>query len=210
MQRLRMNGSVHPYFPTFPACTLLLPLGWQKLRFRSCRLIPLLNLFHVQCVTNGMICYEFTKILLGDQAAEITVTSPRLPNQQDCSAYTGHEILNSYVILAYVWYGTGETVGISLEVGVKRSCFCLVHVVRRLRKSAKSALSCHVCPSVLPFLGRHGTTQFPLDGFSWKFIIEDFSKIYRENSRSLKSDKNNGYFTWRRINIFCRISLVSF
>ena len=39
-----------------------------------------------------MICYEFSKIL-GDQAVEITVTSARLPDQQDCSACTGHEIL---------------------------------------------------------------------------------------------------------------------
>jgi len=45
-----------------------------------------------------MIRYEFTKILMGDQAAEITVTSLRLPDQQDCSAYTGNEILKSYVI----------------------------------------------------------------------------------------------------------------
>jgi hypothetical protein len=45
-----------------------------------------------------MICYEFTKILLGDQAPEITVTSARLPDQQDCSANTGHEILKSFVI----------------------------------------------------------------------------------------------------------------
>jgi len=45
-----------------------------------------------------MICYEFAKIPLGDQADEITVTTERLPDQQDCSAYTGYEILKSYVI----------------------------------------------------------------------------------------------------------------
>jgi len=56
------------------------------------------ELFYARCVTDGMICYEIAKILLGYQAAEITVTSGRLPDQQDCSAYTGHEILKSYVI----------------------------------------------------------------------------------------------------------------
>ena len=43
-------------------------------------------------------------------------------------------------------------------MGVKRSCYCLVHIVRRVRKSAKSALSCHVCPSVrMEQLGSHWT-----------------------------------------------------
>jgi hypothetical protein len=32
----------------------------------------------------------------------------------------------------------------------------------------------------------HGTTCLPLDGFSWKFIFEHFSKICRENSIFIK------------------------
>jgi len=36
-----------------------------------------------------------------------------------------------------------------------------------------------------------------------KFDIElFFSKIFRENQVSLKSDKNNGYFTWRPMYIY--------
>jgi hypothetical protein len=37
-------------------------------------------------------------------------------------------------------------------------------------------------PSVRP----HGTTRLPLDGFSWNFIFEHFSKIFRENSNLIK------------------------
>ena len=40
------------------------------------------------------------------------------------------------------------------------------------------------------------------------FIFDDFSKTNRENS-SLKSHKNNGYFTWRPIYIFDHILLSS-
>jgi len=32
----------------------------------------------------------------------------------------------------------------------------------------------------------HGTTRFSVDGFSWNFTLEDFSKIYWENSRFIK------------------------
>jgi hypothetical protein len=32
-----------------------------------------------------------------------------------------------------------------------------------------------------------GTTRLPLDGFSWNLILEDFSKIYRENSSFIKN-----------------------
>jgi hypothetical protein len=59
-------------------------------------------------------------------------------------------------------------------------------VFRRVRKIAKS--DCYlrhvlsVCPSVRP----HGTTRLRLDGFSWNFIFEDFSKICLENSSFIK------------------------
>jgi len=52
-----------------------------------------------------------------------------------------------------------------------------------------------------------GTTRLPLDGFSWNFIFDDFSKICRENQISLKSSKNKEYFTWRPIYIFCSFLL---
>jgi len=43
----------------------------------------------------------------------------------------------------------------------------------------------HASLSVCP----HGTTQFPLDVFSWNLIFDCFSKICREIRVSLKSDK---------------------
>jgi len=41
----------------------------------------------------------------------------------------------------------------------------------------------------------YGTTPLPLDGFSLNLIFEYFPKICRENSISLKSQKNSRYFT---------------
>ena len=62
----------------------------------------------------------------------------------------------------------------------------------RVRKIAKSNYWLrHVCP--------HGTTRFPLDGFSWNLIFIYFLKNCRKIQVPLKSDKNNGYFTWRSI-----------
>jgi len=53
----------------------------------------------------------------------------------------------------------------------------------------------------------NGTTRLPLDGFSQNFVYDNFSKNCRQNSISLKSDKNNGYFTTRSINIFISRSI---
>ena len=49
--------------------------------------------------------------------------------------------------------------------------------------------------SVRTFVRQHGTIRLPLGGFSLNLIFEDFSKICRENSSFVKSDKNNVYFT---------------
>ena len=49
----------------------------------------------------------------------------------------------------------------------------------------------------------HGRTLMTFD------IRVFFSKIFRKNQVSLKSDKNNGYFTSRPIYIFCHISVSS-
>jgi hypothetical protein len=43
----------------------------------------------------------------------------------------------------------------------------------------------------------HGTAWLPLDGFWWNLMFETFSKICQEIQVSLKSNENNGYFTWR-------------
>jgi hypothetical protein len=58
-----------------------------------------------------------------------------------------------------------------------------------------------VCP--------HGTTRLPLDGFGWNLIFEKFWESVGIIQNSLKSDKNNRYFTWRRFYIFDHISLNS-
>jgi hypothetical protein len=40
-----------------------------------------------------------------------------------------------------------------------------------------------VCPSVRPSARPHGRTPLPLDGFSWNFVFEYYSKICQENPR---------------------------
>ena len=51
--------------------------------------------------------------------------------------------------------------------------------ISRLRKIAKSGcFLCYYSPSVYS----HGTTWFPLEGYSRNFIFDDYSKICRENS----------------------------
>ena len=47
----------------------------------------------------------------------------------------------------------------------------------------------------------HGTTLFPLDGFSWNLIFEDFLSVEKIQI-SLKSDKNNGFVTWRPMCVY--------
>ena len=56
-----------------------------------------------------------------------------------------------------------------------------------------------------------GTTRLPLDGFSLNFIFRYFSKICGKKKLKilLKSDKNNGHFTWRQKYIYNEISLDS-
>jgi hypothetical protein len=75
----------------------------------------------------------------------------------------------------------------------------------RLAKLGKSTTS--FVMSVSP----RGTTQFPLDGFSWnmKFIRKSFEKIYI--FFKFKSDKNNlwVYFTWIPMSFCGNISLKS-
>jgi len=47
----------------------------------------------------------------------------------------------------------------------------------KLRKVAISFVMSD-CPSLRP----RGTIRLPLDGFSWNFVFENISKIFRENS----------------------------
>jgi hypothetical protein len=53
----------------------------------------------------------------------------------------------------------------------------------------------------------HGITRLPMDRFSWNLLLEGFSKICRENSRLIKSNKGNQCFTWRPMYIYANISL---
>jgi hypothetical protein len=73
-------------------------------------------------------------------------------------------------------------------------------------QNCEKRLSASSCLSDSP----HATTRFPLDGFPWNFTFEYFSKIRRENSSFIKTDKHNGYFTWRPMYIYDNISLNPF
>ena len=77
-------------------------------------------------------------------------------------------------------------------------------VFRRVRKIAKSCYSLrHVC--------LHGTTRLPLHGFSWnRIFMYFFRKAVQKIQDLLKSDKHNGYFTWRPLDIFYHIFHTSF
>jgi hypothetical protein len=73
---------------------------------------------------------------------------------------------------------------------------------RRLWKLAKSYYyRCIVCLSCRSL----STTRLPLDGLSWYFMFEYFSKIYRQNY--LKSENNSGHFTWSSTYIYDNILL---
>jgi hypothetical protein len=80
-------------------------------------------------------------------------------------------------------------------------------VFKRVLKIAKSDYQLrHVCPSVsLSACNNlvHNRRIF------MKFDIGLFSKNVVQILVSLKTDKNNGYFTWRPIQTFDRISLSS-
>jgi hypothetical protein len=60
-----------------------------------------------------------------------------------------------------------------------------------------SCLSISGCPYASPSVCLHETFQIPLDEFFLLNLIFKFFRKYVENFQfSLKSDKNNGYFTW--------------
>jgi len=55
----------------------------------------------------------------------------------------------------------------------------------------------------------HGTTQLPLERFSWNLILEYFWKSVIKIQVSLKSDRNNRYLTWRPISICHSLLLLT-
>jgi len=74
----------------------------------------------------------------------------------------------------------------------------------KLRKTAISFVM-SAPPSVRP----RGIARPPLDELSRNFIFEYFQKICPKIQMSLKSDKNNGYFTWIHVCIYDSISMNS-
>jgi hypothetical protein len=87
---------------------------------------------------------------------------------------------------------------------------CFEFIIRGVRKIAKNGCfaSSHlsvclsVCPSVLmEQLGSH------LMGFSVSWYFRFFRKSVKKIKVQWKSDKNNGYFIWRRMHIYDNISL---
>jgi hypothetical protein len=80
-------------------------------------------------------------------------------------------------------------------------------IFRRFRKLGKNDYYFrHVCPSVHP----DGTTRLLRNGFSWNLIFDFFFRKSAEKIQvTLKSDKNNGYFTWRPVYNYYNISLSS-
>ena len=80
----------------------------------------------------------------------------------------------------------------SKSIKIMRFCNDL-HILGALAQLQKITIS-FVMP-VHPFVHPHGTTRLPLDGFSWNLIFESVLKIVEKIQVSLKSDKNNGYFT---------------
>ena len=74
---------------------------------------------------------------------------------------------------------------------------CLLGAKAKLRKATISFVM-SVCP--------HGTTRLPLHEFWLNMIFELlFRKPVEQIQVSLKSNKYNGYFTWRRFHIFDNI-----
>ena len=70
-------------------------------------------------------------------------------------------------------------------------------VFMRVRKIAKSDYQLlHFCASVCPSLWN---SRLPMDGFSLIRYLNIFRKSVDKIQVSLKSNKHNGYFTWRPI-----------
>jgi hypothetical protein len=77
-------------------------------------------------------------------------------------------------------------------------CNITLTIFRRVRKIVKiDHWLRHACLSARP----RRTTWLPLDGFSWNFVFEFSRKFIEKFQVSFKSDSNNGYCTWRRMNI---------
>jgi hypothetical protein len=75
--------------------------------------------------------------------------------------------------------------------------FTLLGAVEKLRKAAVSFVS-SICLSICP----HGKIRSHRTDFNKIWCFSIFRKSVEKIHFSLKSDKNNGYFTWRQTYIF--------
>ena len=77
-------------------------------------------------------------------------------------------------------------------------CWFLKKILFKARlQNCKKRFLASSCPSIRLY----GKTRHPQDGFHVIWYFQNFSKICRGIQVSLKSDKNNEYFTWRSIYI---------
>jgi len=108
--------------------------------------------------------------------------------------YTGRVLLGKPIVAYLVKKSSVYVTEISICLVHKHWPVCFgvcLSVFEIFRKIAKS--DCwlrHIClsvrPPVLTPLCPHGITWFPLDGFSWIMMFENFSKICPENLSSIK------------------------
>ena len=96
---------------------------------------------------------------------------------------------------------------------------CIISIFIRARKIAKKWEFRHVCHSFrlsvcvsfsCPSLRPNWTSRLTLDGFLWNLILSIFKKSAEKMYISLKSNNNNGPFTWRTIYVYASMSLNYF
>jgi len=92
-----------------------------------------------------------------------------------------------FLVTYYPHYSRGEEV---VERTQRELCVAFLSAFAKLRRGAFSFFM-PVSQSISP-----PTAYLLLDDFALNLIIKYFSIICREIQASLKSDKNNGYFTW--------------
>ena len=93
----------------------------------------------------------------------------------------------------------------SISYYQRGSNYLLSCIVRGFRKIAKKTTISFMSTRLSVRL--HASIRLPLDGFWWNWYLSFFRKCVEKIQVSLKSDKNNGHFTWRRFHIYDNISL---
>ena len=78
----------------------------------------------------------------------------------------------------------------------------------KLRKTTVSVVMC-LCLSVRPPVRPHGTTRSLWTNIHEILYLKIFWKSVERIRVSLKADKNNGYFAWRRMYIYDSMSMNS-